>query len=67
MLRGEGGGVREALVSARVRARPGPKQKELFAPPKDAVLEELERLDIDSLTPLQALQLLAKWKTREHR
>jgi DNA mismatch repair protein MutS len=63
-LEDEGGSVREALVSARERARPGPKQKELFAPPKDPVLEELDRLDVDSLTPLQALQLLAKWKAR---
>jgi DNA mismatch repair protein MutS len=61
-LEDEGEGVRSALVAAR--ARPGPKQKELFAPPKDPVLEELDRLDVDALTPLQALQLLASWQAR---
>lgn len=42
--------------------RSGPRQKELFAAPRDPVLEELDRLDLDAMTPLQALQTLAKWK-----
>ncbi len=31
-------------------------------PPPSPVLEELARLDLDGLTPLQALQLLHRWK-----
>ncbi len=63
-LEDEGSTVREALVAEKARARPGPRQKELFSPPKDPVLEELDGLDVDALTPLQALQLLAKWRAR---
>jgi DNA mismatch repair protein MutS len=60
----DGGEVREALVTARERARPGLKQKELFAPPPDPIVEELQQLDLDDLTPRQAAELLQRWQQR---
>jgi len=36
----------------------------LFAPGEHPLLEELRRVDPNRLTPLQALELLAKWKER---
>ncbi len=60
----EGDGVREALVAARDRQRPGLKQKELFAPPPDPMVAELRQLDLDNLTPRQALDLLRQWQER---
>ena len=63
----EGGEVREALVVARDRARPGMKQKELFAPPPDPIVEELRQLDLDEVTPRQAAELLQKWQQRANR
>ena len=59
-----GAGMREHNVSARERGRAGPQQKELFAPPPDPIVEELHALDIDGLSPRDALALLAKWKER---
>lgn len=45
-------------------ARPleGPRQLSLFPPPEEAVAERLRRLNLDSLTPLEALNLLAALK-----
>jgi len=63
-LEQEGDETRELLVAARDRDRPGPKQRELFAPPPDPLIEELRQLDVDDLTPRQALELLAKFKQR---
>ncbi|MBL8751898.1 MAG: DNA mismatch repair protein MutS [Planctomycetes bacterium] len=60
----EGDEVREALVTARERAKPGLKQKELFAPPPDPIVEELRRLDLDDLTPRAAADLLRSWQQR---
>ncbi len=40
------------------------EQMLLFTPPQDAVAQELEKLDIDSLTPLEALAKLAEFKKR---
>ena len=54
----EGDDVREALVSQRDRLRPGPKQRELFAPPPEPVIEELMKIDLDDLTPRQAVEWL---------
>ncbi|HEX6813726.1 MAG TPA: DNA mismatch repair protein MutS [Planctomycetota bacterium] len=62
----EGDEVREALVAARDRQRPGMRQKELFAPPPDPILEELQRLDLDGLSPRQALDLLRVWQERRN-
>jgi len=54
----EGNEVREALVGARERQKPGPKQRELFAPPPDPVVDELKALDLDEITPRQAVDWL---------
>ncbi|MCA8950113.1 MAG: DNA mismatch repair protein MutS [Planctomycetes bacterium] len=59
-LEAEGDGVRESLVSARERSKPGPKQKELFAPAPDPLVDELRRLDLDGMTPRQAHDWLAQ-------
>jgi len=40
------------------------QQLGLFAPPADPVAEELKRLDLSHLTPIEALNLLAKWQAR---
>jgi DNA mismatch repair protein MutS len=58
----EGEDVRQALVVARDRARPGLKQQELFAPPPDPIVEELRRLDLDEVSPRRALELLQQWQ-----
>jgi len=42
----------------------GPRQLSLFEGPEGSVLEELRRLDINALTPLEALALLAELKQR---
>jgi DNA mismatch repair protein MutS len=36
----------------------------LFAPPPDPLGDELRRLDLSHLTPIEALNLLAKWQAR---
>ncbi len=45
-------------------ARPveGPRQLSLFPPPEEAVAERLRRINLDGLTPLEALNLLADLK-----
>ncbi len=63
-LENESVDMRETLVTARDRKRPGPKQKELFAPPPDPLIAELRALDVDGLSPREALALLARWKER---
>ena len=52
----EGDEVREALVSQRELSKPGPKQRELFAAPPEPLAEELNKIDIDDLTPRQAVE-----------
>ncbi|MBM4062101.1 MAG: DNA mismatch repair protein MutS [Planctomycetes bacterium] len=63
-LEEEGDEVREALVQARDRKRPGLRQQELFAPPEHPLVEELRRLDPDTVSPRQALELLRGWQER---
>ncbi len=46
------------------RRRDEPYQTELFGYPADDLLKELEDTDPNSLTPLQALNLLAEWKAK---
>jgi DNA mismatch repair protein MutS len=60
----EDDGVRDALVAARERTTKGPVQRELFAPSPDPVLAELRALDVDDLSPRQALELLRQWQQR---
>ena len=63
-LDAEGADVRSSLVQARERQRPGLKQKELFAPPPDPIVEELRKLELDDVSPRQALELLRQWQDR---
>jgi DNA mismatch repair protein MutS len=52
-------------VAARpVPAPPDAAQLALFAPTPHPVLTELERLDLDTVSPLEALNRLAAWKRR---
>jgi DNA mismatch repair protein MutS len=39
-----------------------PRQLPLFAPAEDPVLAELRGLDVDGLTPVQALVILSRWR-----
>ncbi|MCA8966059.1 MAG: hypothetical protein KDC48_14330, partial [Planctomycetes bacterium] len=66
-LEEEGDEVREALVSARDRQRPGVRQQELFAPPPDPVVEELAGIDLDDVSPRQALDLLRSLQERSRK
>ncbi len=44
-------------------ARPDAAQLALFSPPgPHPLLDELERLDVNALSPLEALNRLAAWK-----
>ncbi len=63
-----------ALLAELERERAGPEagggpaaapaQLALFAPPPDALLRELRALDVAALTPLEALNLVARWQQR---
>jgi DNA mismatch repair protein MutS len=44
------------------KKRAGDLQLTLFAPDDHPIIEKLRQLDVDSLTPLAALQQLAEWK-----
>ncbi len=39
-------------------------QPELFGNPGQEIVKDLEQMDIDSLTPLEALNILAQWKQK---
>ena len=60
-LEEEGDSVKDALVESKDDGHAARKQLTLFESPKDKVLRELSRLDLDQLTPIQALQKLAEW------
>jgi DNA mismatch repair protein MutS len=49
----------ELRVLEEARPGPAPRQLPLFPAPGDAVVERLRRVDVDALTPLEALNLLA--------
>jgi DNA mismatch repair protein MutS len=66
-LEEEGDQVRDALVQARDRQRPGLKQKDLFGPPLDPIVEELQKLDLDDVSPRTAVELLRQWQERSKR
>lgn len=63
-LEQEEGRVAETLAASRPEPREPQRQLSLFASPRESVLRELERLVLDQLTPLQALQKLAEWQAR---
>jgi hypothetical protein len=54
---------------ARNRARPAPPagQLQMFASPRDAVIRELLALDPDTMTPLQAMVVLADLRAKAQR
>jgi DNA mismatch repair protein MutS len=60
-LEDEAAGLTRRLVP---RAATRGRQRELFEEPPDPVVEELRRLDLDGITPLQALQALAALKKK---
>ena len=57
-LDSEGEEVREALVTEPDRHRDGPQQRELFAPAPPPVVNHLRELDLDDMTPRQAVAWL---------
>ncbi len=42
-----------------------PEQMSLFGEEKSPILEELDRLEVDSLSPREALQILYRWKEQK--
>lgn len=54
----DGDEVRQALVSQRDLQKPGPMQRELFVPQPEPVIEELMKIDLEDLTPRQAVDWL---------
>ena len=57
-LDSEGDEVREALVTEPERHRDGPQQRELFSPAAPPIVDDLKALDLDELTPRQAVEWL---------
>ena len=55
---------RPRLAHSAEATNAGARQLALFSGQEEAVVEELRRADPDSLTPLQALALLAELKKR---
>ncbi|MDP2627116.1 MAG: hypothetical protein Q8Q58_09450, partial [Candidatus Rokubacteria bacterium] len=53
---------RAALTAAAAPATDPPVQLGLFPPSGDPLVRDLAALDVASLTPLQALNLLADWQ-----
>jgi len=52
-------------LKAKIRSQgPGEDQLSLFTPDRNAVVEELKNIDVDSLTPLEALNKLQELKKR---
>ncbi|WP_409996337.1 DNA mismatch repair protein MutS [Halomonas sp. DP8Y7-3] len=49
--------------SSLSRAEPAPQQADLFASTPHPLIDELEQLAIDELSPRQALELLYRWKS----
>jgi len=59
---GENG--RPKLTVKGKRSKKGDLQLTLFAAPEHPVVDQLRRLDIDSLTPLEALKRLAELRSQ---
>ncbi len=65
-LETEGEHVHDALARSRggeatATSKPTAKQLSLFEDPREKVMRELERVDIDALSPREAWGLLAEW------
>ncbi|HRK23096.1 MAG TPA: hypothetical protein PLX06_14860, partial [Fimbriimonadaceae bacterium] len=60
----------EILAELENTSKPTPKlstkqlQLTLFEAERPEVLDELEKLDVNTVTPFQALQLLDEWKRK---
>ncbi len=52
--------VADALQSTGAQ-KPGKKQQPLFESPRERVLKEMAKVDVNALTPMQALQKVAEW------
>jgi DNA mismatch repair protein MutS len=53
---------RPKIASKRKRRRGGDIQLTLFGPPEHPLLNKIRDLQVDHLTPLQALQLVQQWQ-----
>ena len=60
-LEDEGESVRDALVESSAERQPQ-QQLALFELPKDQIVREIGKLDLEAMTPLQAMQKLSEWK-----
>ncbi len=60
----EGDEVREALVTRPQQDKPGPTQRELFARAPDPLVDELRELDLDDLSPREAVEWLRRQQDR---
>jgi len=62
----ENGGFEPSTLSPRVRSKTGSRQPNgqlnLFSPPPDGLVQELRRLEVENMTPLEALNKLAELK-----
>ncbi|MHB9099784.1 MAG: DNA mismatch repair protein MutS, partial [Syntrophales bacterium] len=52
------------IARGRKTTQKSANQLNLFADQKDAVTDEIRKLDLMNLTPLDAMQRLAEWKER---
>jgi DNA mismatch repair protein MutS len=66
-LEEEGEEVQQALVATRDRPRQPLRQQSLFAAPDDPILQELDQLALDDLSPRQALDRLQQWQERRRK
>jgi DNA mismatch repair protein MutS len=49
-------------IAAREKPRKSERQRSLFAPAEHPLVEELRRLDLERITPLEAFELLRRWR-----
>ncbi len=57
----EDGDTVRAALQTESEAPAQARQLDLFQSPRERVLQEIAKLDLDSMTPLQAMQALAGW------
>ena len=60
----EGLAPRIAKASRHGKAKDGPQQLGLFSPARSEIEAEIEELDLDRLTPIEALLLLREWRQK---
>jgi len=60
-LEDEGDSVRTALAETGEEKRAPEKQLPLFEPPRAKVLRDISKLDLEQMTPMEAMQKLAEW------